>query len=55
LVAYLLLVHVNRDQDKERAKAEGKDPPQAVAGVIPYIRPLTMADMRQAMEKVCYI
>jgi SpoVK/Ycf46/Vps4 family AAA+-type ATPase len=39
-------------KDKERAKAEGKDPPQAVAGVIPYIRPLTMADMRQAMEKV---
>lgn len=39
-------------KDKERAKAEGKDPPQAVAGVTPYIRPLTMADMRQAMEKV---
>ncbi|XP_024402253.1 uncharacterized protein [Physcomitrium patens] len=39
-------------KDKERAKATGVDPPQVEAGVTPYIRPLTMADMRQAMEKV---
>ncbi|KAG0564340.1 hypothetical protein M758_8G098200 [Ceratodon purpureus] len=39
-------------KDKEKAKAEGKDLPQTEAGVTPYIRPLTMADMRQAMEKV---
>jgi len=39
-------------KDKEKAKAEGIEPPAAEAGVAPYIRPLTMADMRQAMEKV---
>lgn len=48
----LVRVRVNCDQDKEAAKARGVDPPQAEAGVTPYIRPLTMADMRQAMEKV---
>lgn len=46
---------MNCDQDTERAKATGVDPPQVEAGVTPYIRPLTMADMRQAMEKVCVI
>jgi SpoVK/Ycf46/Vps4 family AAA+-type ATPase len=39
-------------KDKEAAKAKGVDPPEAEAGVTPYIRPLTTADMRQAMEKV---
>lgn len=50
-----LWVHSNifRDeQDKEKAKEEGIELPKAEAGVTPYIRPLTMADMRQAMEKV---
>jgi len=45
-------VYVNFNQDKDAATAKGVDPPQAEAGVTPYIRPLTMADMRQAMEKV---
>lgn len=40
------------EQDKEKATAAGIEPPQAEAGFVPYIRPLTMADMRQAMEKV---
>lgn len=39
-------------KDKEKATAAGVEPPQAEAGFVPYIRPLTMADMRQAMEKV---
>uniref|UniRef100_A0A7I4CAX9 AAA+ ATPase domain-containing protein n=1 Tax=Physcomitrium patens TaxID=3218 RepID=A0A7I4CAX9_PHYPA len=39
-------------KDKESAKAAGVEPPQVEAGVTPYIRPLSMADMRQAMEKV---
>ncbi|BBN12403.1 ATPase family AAA domain-containing protein 1 [Marchantia polymorpha subsp. ruderalis] len=39
-------------KDKEKAKEEGIELPKAEAGVTPYIRPLTMADMRQAMEKV---
>ncbi|KAH9537432.1 hypothetical protein CY35_16G052600 [Sphagnum magellanicum] len=39
-------------KDKERSKAEGLEPLAVEAGVTPYIRPLNMADMRQAMDKV---
>jgi SpoVK/Ycf46/Vps4 family AAA+-type ATPase len=41
-------------KDKERSKAEGLEPLAVEAGVTPYIRPLNMADMRQAMEKVAF-
>lgn len=41
-------------QDKERSKAEGLEPLAVEAGVTPYIRPLNMADMRQAMDKVAF-
>jgi SpoVK/Ycf46/Vps4 family AAA+-type ATPase len=39
-------------KDKEKAKEEGLEIPLSNAVVVPYIRPLNMADMRQAMEKV---
>jgi glycine/serine hydroxymethyltransferase len=39
-------------KDQEKAKAAGLEPPVAKAGVTPYIRPLKMADMRHALEKV---
>lgn len=40
------------EQDTEKAKEEGLELPLSQAGVVPYIRPLNMADMRQAMDKV---
>ncbi|KAJ7545847.1 hypothetical protein O6H91_08G014000 [Diphasiastrum complanatum] len=43
------------DQEKkaeENARSAGAETPTQT-GVAPYIRPMTMADMRQALEKVC--
>ncbi|XP_024528559.1 uncharacterized protein LOC9633323 isoform X2 [Selaginella moellendorffii] len=39
-------------KEMEKAKAQGVEKPAAPTGVTPYIRPISMADMRHAMEKV---